>query len=520
MVKFTDGEGGARVGKRPQWVSFIGVMVLGCFALGGVVWKVVRGVGGGGVARAEAIPDDEARLRKLITDKKASNDAKAERLRQQDLGEGVQIDSSGRLIGVSADATGLPKNRSLEEAAGAKRRDDLSRITSAIGNAPDGAGDEESSGGRRGRSAVPRPHPEGDDIGRREGERGEGPPPSMEKETRLGYSVNQSASWALRRPASTSGGENARRSVGGGDEMAKALDGAVKAQEQLLAKAAARAGEAGLGGLGGQVAGPAAGLAAAGEGLYAGGDAGPAVRGPQSFGRAEIGDMRLSVGAISPYVVRQGKFLDCALVNQVRADLVESEVVAMVVRDFLSPDGNVLVPAGSTLIGAAGRVQNAQQARVYIRFDRLIYPDRRSVWFPRRVTGVDALGAAGVQGEVDRHFFLQFGSAVMLGVLDGLAAAVQGSSAGGANPSVRDLMVGRTSSNLSVVLAGILNRYGNVVPTITVEPGEKMKVFFADDVELTPYREAEAPTLEEREGLERLDAQESKRGYVPKGLQR
>jgi len=37
------------------------------------------------------------------------------------------------------------------------------------------------------------------------------------------------------------------------------------------------------------------------------------------------------------------------------------------------------------------------------------------------------------------------------------------------------------------VLGGILQRYGNVVPTVTVEPGATMKVFFSEDVRLSPY---------------------------------
>jgi len=95
-------------------------------------------------------------------------------------------------------------------------------------------------------------------------------------------------------------------------------------------------------------------------------------------------------------------------------------------------------------------------------------------------------GAVGVEGDVDRHFLLMFGSAVMLGMLDGLAAAVEGAN-NSATPTARELMVARTSMNMSQVVAGILARYGNVVPTITVEAGSKMKVLFAEDVRMSPY---------------------------------
>ena len=139
------------------------------------------------------------------------------------------------------------------------------------------------------------------------------------------------------------------------------------------------------------------------------------------------------------------------------------------------------------MLGSAGTVQNPQQARVYIKFDRVIFPDQRSAYFPvRQVGAVDGAGAIGIPGDVNRHLFLQFGAAIMLGVLDGLGAAVQSPNAA-REPTARDLVLGQTSSNFANILGGILQRYANVVPTISVPPGATMKVFFAEDVRMSPY---------------------------------
>jgi type IV secretion system protein VirB10 len=217
----------------------------------------------------------------------------------------------------------------------------------------------------------------------------------------------------------------------------------------------------------------------------------PAETGAQAFQPGGVGDMRIGGQVGQDQIVRQGKFIDCVVVNEIRADLVESPVIGMVSRDFISLDGNyVLVPAGSKLIGTAGKTQNMQQARVYIRFDRILFPDQRSAYFPtRRLPAVDGAGSVGIDGDVDRHFFMMFGSAIMLGMLDGFAALVEGPS-GSASPSARELLMARTSMNMSEVVRGIINRYGNVVPTITVEAGSKMKVFFAEDVRMSPYMRA------------------------------
>jgi type IV secretion system protein VirB10 len=296
----------------------------------------------------------------------------------------------------------------------------------------------------------------------------------------LGYSTLKTAKWATRRPDVPDEPTGREEAKGGGREGS--IERAVSSAEKRLAGLKDSVTSSGVGG------GPQGG-GSLGPGPSKGGsDLMPAEEQAQPFNAGGVGDMRIGGEVGEEQLVRQGKFLDCVLVNEVRADLMESPVIGMVSRDFVSLDGKyVLVPAGAKVIGSAGRVQNLQQARVYIRFDRVLFPDQRSAYFPvRRLPAVDGPGAVGIEGDVDRHFMLMFGSAVMLGMLDGLAAAVQGATSS-ATPTARELIMARTSMNMSQVVAGILSRYGNVVPTITVEAGSKMKVFFAEAVRMTPY---------------------------------
>ena len=99
---------------------------------------------------------------------------------------------------------------------------------------------------------------------------------------------------------------------------------------------------------------------------------------------------------------------------------------------------------------------------------------------------VEGSGAVGVPGDVDRHFFLQFGAAIMLGVLDGLTVGARAGAAGSSSDA-RELVVGPASSSLGNVVGGVLQRYANVIPTVSVPPGTRMKVFFAEDVRMSSY---------------------------------
>ncbi len=446
--------------------------VLGGSGVAGAVtaaWKLATAA----PVRAPARPTaDESRLLAKVEAEKAQRQSEARKLRQAEMASGYQVDGEGNLTAPAV--VELPGNKSLEELAGGPTGGN-EEVTAAIadgirGRRPSRGADDEIA---RGLTALAPPEPRAEKDEHARSGAGDGP--------MLGYSTVRGAGWASRRPEMGEG-------AGGKGAVPQAVQPSVEramssaeqrmtALEQLLPPG----GGAGRGAPG-ERAGP--GPSRSGTDLL------PAQEQAQPLGPGSIGDMR--IGGDGPeQVVRQGKFLDCVLVSEVRADLVESPVIGMVSRDFVSLGGQyVLVPAGAKLIGLAGRVQNLQQARVYIRFDRIIFPDQRSAYFPvRKVAAGDGVGSVGIEGDVDRHFGLMFGSAVMLGVVDGMAAAVEGANSS-ATPAARELIEARTSMNMSQVVAGILSRYGNVVPTVTVEAGTKMKVFFAADVRMTPYQRA------------------------------
>jgi type IV secretory pathway VirB10-like protein len=462
--------GTARRVPLPRWqiASLIGTAVVATGVTGTMAWRM---------ASAEPRPapstisSDETRLLAKAEEAQLKRQNDAKKLKQADVGSGYQVDPDGNLIGPSENAD-LPQNKALDDVvrgrAGAE-----AEIAKGIQVAKHGRR-ESSDEGAYGLSDFGRK-----DDGARDEKEEKVQRAELEK-SMLGYSTVKGAKWAALRPETGDEGESTKK---GESKEPSSIERAIGSAEQRLAALKDMAGNgAGSGASPGMGGGASAGPSKGGADLM------PAEEQAQAFTAGAVGDMRIG-GDVGPdQIIRQGKFLDCVIINEVRADLMESPVLGMVSRDFVSLDGEyVLVPAGAKLIGSAGRVQNLQQARVYLRFDRVLFPDQRSAYFPvRRLPAVDGAGSVGVEGDVDRHFMLMFGSAVMLGLLDGLAAAVEGASSA-ATPTARDLIMARTSMNMSQVVSGILARYGNVVPTITVEAGSKMKVFFAEDVRMSPY---------------------------------
>lgn len=467
------------------------------------------------------ISASEARLREIGERQRVETEKQANRLREHPVGEGSRFGGDGTYLGAPTSADGLIENKTLAqitsadaEAAGqgdggsgdAKRLAALSTVNQSIEKGSHAA---EEGTDQAGAEAGARPRGnEGKSVRtrRQSSRRGDGIWNDRDEDfgatTALGYSAVPEATWAIRHPGGTRndgndarGGRTSREPSEAGDWAQVAAGGPGGGQVAPVAVVPSVGWGAGF-------APP--GPSVSGGGLYAQEGGGlPAERRPQPMPPGGVGDMRIGGRPIGPggalvpvgpdEVVRQGKFLECALTHEMRVDLVNSPMRAQITQDFLSADGQyVLFPAGAQVIGSAGRVQNVQQARAYIKATRVIFPRRGekepglAAWFPTRdMPATDATGAIGVDGDVDRHFWLQFGAAVMLGVLDGVGAALQGTTRG--DDAVQNLVIGRTSNNLSNVAAGIIGRYGNVVATVSINAGAPLKIYFDEDVLVSPY---------------------------------
>lgn len=175
-------------------------------------------------------------------------------------------------------------------------------------------------------------------------------------------------------------------------------------------------------------------------------------------------------------LVPQGAIIAAVMETALNSDL-PGFARAIVQRDVLSFEGgDVLIPAGSRVIGQyeSGVAQGA--SRVFIVWTRLIRPD--GVTIALASPAVDELGRAGVRGKVNRHFLQRFGGSILLSVLSGginaaTAAATQGSS------------VVVSSSSQASGLAEQAAKDFDIPPTIKTPQGAAVRIFVARDLDFT-----------------------------------
>lgn len=175
-------------------------------------------------------------------------------------------------------------------------------------------------------------------------------------------------------------------------------------------------------------------------------------------------------------LVPQGTIIGAVMETALNSDL-PGFARAVVSRDVLSFDGSqVMIPAGSHVIGEynSGVAQGA--SRIFIVWNRLIRPDGVSIALAS--PAVDDLGRGGLGGKVNRHFLQRFGGAILLSVLSGGINALTQSRNGGST-----VIVG--STNEATSLAGQATRGADIPPTITTPQGATVRIFVAKDLDFS-----------------------------------
>ncbi len=178
------------------------------------------------------------------------------------------------------------------------------------------------------------------------------------------------------------------------------------------------------------------------------------------------------------YTIAQGSLIRGVLETAIQSDL-PGFIRAAVSHDVYSFDGSrLLIPKASRLVGQyrSGLVRG--QTRVFVIWDRLLRPDGASILIGS--PGIDLLGRAGLEGDLDTHFFKIFGASVLLSLVDG-AIAIGVASVRDSSGSNTTILQNTNSLNRAAEIA--LENSINIPPTIHIDQGTAIQVFVARDLD-------------------------------------
>ncbi|TIW14984.1 MAG: TrbI/VirB10 family protein, partial [Mesorhizobium sp.] len=187
--------------------------------------------------------------------------------------------------------------------------------------------------------------------------------------------------------------------------------------------------------------------------------------------------------AASPYVLQAGAVIPAALITGIRSDL-PGQISAQVTENvYDSPTGrSLLIPQGTRVIGQYDSAIGPGQRRVLLVWNRLIFPDGRSIVLERQ-PGADAEGYAGLEDGVDYHWGELFKAAALSTVL---SVGAQAGSSDQDSDLVRALRSG-ASDSVSQVGQQVVQRQLAFAPTLMIRPGFPVRVLVTRDLALEPY---------------------------------
>jgi len=179
------------------------------------------------------------------------------------------------------------------------------------------------------------------------------------------------------------------------------------------------------------------------------------------------------------YLLRKGDSIDCTLETAIDTSL-PSLVTCIGAADVYGADGTVvLIDRGAKFFGETRPAQVNAAARVAV-----VWTEVRSGEVVARIDSpaADPQGRGGLAGQVNRHFFQRFSAAFLVSVIEGgIDAATRSRD--------RNASVVVNPDDSSELLTEVLRSTADIKPTVGVEPGSRVSVLIARDVDFSSVYE-------------------------------
>ena len=190
------------------------------------------------------------------------------------------------------------------------------------------------------------------------------------------------------------------------------------------------------------------------------------------------------------YVLFEGTILETVLLNRLDGDFA-GPIECLVTSDIYSHDRqHLLIPSGTKVLGEAKRVDTFGQTRLAVAFHRLIMPDGYSVSLDQ-FKGMNQIGDTGLRDKVNNHYFKIFGASLAVGAIGGIAEA---GSVGVLTQSGTQSIQQGVGESVGQTSQRILDKFLNILPTVTIREGHRVKIYLSGDLALPDYANHRMPS--------------------------
>jgi type IV secretion system protein VirB10 len=184
----------------------------------------------------------------------------------------------------------------------------------------------------------------------------------------------------------------------------------------------------------------------------------------------------------TPYILRTGWVIPALLLSGMESEL-PGTIIAQVSQDvYDTPRGRyLLIPQGSRLVGEYANSIAYGQSRIFVAWERIIYPDGSALDIGA-MPGVDAIGEAGFHDQVNNHYLRIFGSALLMSAITGGIAISQPNYNGNSAPNASSTLSSALGQQLGAATSTLLERNLSIPPTLTIRQGYAFNVVVVKDL--------------------------------------
>jgi len=190
------------------------------------------------------------------------------------------------------------------------------------------------------------------------------------------------------------------------------------------------------------------------------------------------------------YLLFEGTILETVLINRLDGSFTGPVECLLSTNVYSNDRQHLLIPAGSKLLGETKKVDTFGQTRLAVVFHRVLMPDGYSVSLDQ-FKGLNQIGDTGLRDQVNNHYLRIFGVSLAIGAL---GAVAEGGTAGSLNASSSDLMRQGFAQSTAQSSAQILDKFLNIMPTVTIREGHRVKVYLSGDLALPDYNNHKMPS--------------------------
>jgi type IV secretory pathway VirB10-like protein len=183
------------------------------------------------------------------------------------------------------------------------------------------------------------------------------------------------------------------------------------------------------------------------------------------------------------FQLRAGFVIPGVLLSGINSE-VPGTIIAQVAQDVYdnATGSDLLIPQGARLIGSYASSVQYGQSRLFVVWQRIVYPDGRALDIGAE-PGTDSAGSAGFKDRVDSHWLQIFGSAVMMSAISAGISYSQDRNQGNgfAVPNFSGELSQAVGQQFGQAAAKLLEKNLDIAPTLKIRSGYRFSILLIKD---------------------------------------